>query len=84
MDSGPFFWVYIIQSEGEPGRFYTGFTEDLDRRLLEHNNWKLPNTARYAPWRLKAAVGFTDRDRALAFERYLKTASGRAFARNRL
>ncbi|MHC4916470.1 MAG: GIY-YIG nuclease family protein [Planctomycetota bacterium] len=78
------FWVYIIRSESRPERFYTGFTENLDTRLEDHNGRKLPNTARYAPWRLKTTIAFTDRKRALDFERYLKTASGRAFAKKRL
>jgi predicted GIY-YIG superfamily endonuclease len=84
MDTESLFWVYIIQSQARLERYYTGFTEDLDARLRDHNAGKLPNTARYAPWRMKTAIAFTDRDQALDFERYLKTSSGRAFAKKRL
>jgi hypothetical protein len=40
--------------------------------------------AQYAPWRLKTYIAFSDAQRALVFEKYLKSASGRAFAKKRL
>ena len=79
-----FFYVYILQSESSSEHFYVGFTEDLATRLKDHNEGKLPNTARFRPWRVKSAHAFTDKFRALAFETYLKSASGRAFAKKRL
>ena len=78
-----FFYVYILRSEAKP-RFYTGFTEDLDARLVHHNSGGDPHTAKYRPWCIKTAIAFTDREQALAFERYLKSPSGRAVARQRL
>jgi predicted GIY-YIG superfamily endonuclease len=78
-----FFYVYILQSEtGE--HFYVGLTEDLRARLKDHNSGKVPHTAKHRPWRIKTAVAFTDRERAIEFERYLKSPSGRAFAKKRL
>ena len=53
-------------------------------RLQRHNAGEVPHTAKFRPWRIKTAIAFTDRNRALRFERYLKTASGRAFAKKRL
>jgi len=79
-----FFYVYILQSEAEPARFYSGYTEDLKARLKKHNAGEVPHTSKFRPWRIKTAVAFTDLERAFAFERYLKTASGRAFAKKRL
>lgn len=79
-----FFYAYIIQSVEFPERFYSGFTEDLHGRLACHNRGSCPHTAKFRPWRLKTALAFTDRKQALEFERYLKTGSGRAFARRRL
>jgi predicted GIY-YIG superfamily endonuclease len=79
-----FFYVYIIQSEIYPDRFYVGFTSNLKKRLHEHNSGKLPNTSRYKPWIIKSAHAFTDKTKALAFEAYLKTPSGRAFSKKRL
>jgi len=79
-----FFYVYILQSERFPEAFYIGFTEDLRSRLPAHNAGRVPHTAKSRPWRIKTAVAFTDRERALEFERYLKSGSGRAFAKKRL
>jgi len=79
-----FYYVYILQSEKNSNRFYTGFTENLEARLKDHNNGKSPHTSEHAPWKIKTAVAFTDRQKAMDFERYLKTASGRAFAKKRL
>ena len=80
----PFFCVYILQSEIAAETFYVGFTEDLRVRLKTHNAGQVSHTAKFRPWRIKTAVAFTDRQRAAEFERYLKSASGRAFAKKRL
>jgi predicted GIY-YIG superfamily endonuclease len=64
-----FFCVYILQSVGDPLHFYTGFTENLEARLVHHNSGGDPHSAKYRPWRIKTAVAFTDREQALAFER---------------
>ena len=83
MDKSSFYYVYILQSVDDD-RFYTGFSEDLENRLKSHNTGKDPHTAKYRPWRIKTALAFTDRKKALEFERYLKSPSGRAFAKKRL
>lgn len=79
-----FHYVYTLESRGEPDRFYVGLTDDLAARLAKHNAGGVPHTAKCRPWRIKTAVAFCDRARAAAFERYLKSASGRAFAKKRL
>jgi len=79
-----FFYVYILQSELDTAHFYVGFTEDLQERLNTHNAGEVLHTAKFCPWRIKTAIAFTCRERAGQFERYLKTASGRAFAKKRL
>jgi len=79
-----FVYVYILQSEADPNSFYVGITEDLKSRLQKHNNGEVPHSSKFRPWRIKTAVAFSDPDRAAAFERYLKSGSGRAFARKRL
>lgn len=81
----PFHYVYIlVHTEADQDRFYTGLTDNLRRRLAQHNAGEVAHTAKYHPWRVKTAVAFRDRARAAAFEAYLKTASGRAFASKRL
>ena len=79
-----FFYVYILQSESDPLHFYTGFTENLESRLAHHNSGGDPHTTKYRPWLIKTAVAFADQKQARAFECYLKTPSGRAFAKKRL
>ncbi|MEI6342350.1 MAG: GIY-YIG nuclease family protein [Verrucomicrobiota bacterium] len=73
--------VYVLQSVVRPDRFYVGLTDDLAGRLARHNRGEVPSTRAGAPWEMRNAFGFRDRARAAAFERYLKSGSGRAFAR---
>ena len=79
-----FFYVYILRSVQTPERFYVGLTQDLKRRLARHNAGEVPHTSKFRPWRIKTAISFTDAQNAAEFEKYLKTASGRAFAKKRL
>jgi predicted GIY-YIG superfamily endonuclease len=55
-------------------------TDDLRQRLAAHNCGSSPHTSKYRPWRVVVAVRFEDGQRAAAFEQYLKSGSGRAFA----
>ncbi len=77
-------YVYILQSLPDAERFYTGITDDLKARLSKHKSGDVTHTAKYRPWRVKTYVAFTDESRAFAFEKYLKSGSGRAFAKARL
>ena len=79
-----FFYIYVLQSERDEDRFYTGLTDDLRKRLRNHNTGRVLHTAKWRPWRLKAYIALSDRVRAAAFERYLKSASGRAFVKKHL
>jgi len=75
-----FHYVYVLVSDGDPTRHCTGLTEDLNGRLWAHNAGQVPHTARNRPWRIETAIMFRSRTKAVAFERYLKSHSGRAFA----
>jgi len=77
-------YVYLLESINFPGRIYVGHTSDLRDRLKAHNAGQSPHTAKYKPWRLVTYLAFSDEAKAISFERYLKTASGRAFANKRL
>ncbi len=77
----PFSYVYILVSESEPSRHYTGMTENLAARLKDHNDGRCLHTAKHGPWRIETAVAFSSQAKALAFEKYLKSGSGREFAR---
>ncbi|MFW6153581.1 MAG: GIY-YIG nuclease family protein [Planctomycetota bacterium] len=76
--------MYMLQSVGQPGHWYVGMTENLPNRLSAHNALKVPHTAKFAPWQTETAVAFRDKAKALAFEKYLKRQSGRAFAKRHL
>lgn len=78
------FYVYMLVSEAVPEQRYTGFTADLQARLKAHNKGDSPHTSKFRPWRLVGYHAFEDERRALAFERYLKSGSGKAFANKRL
>jgi len=75
-------YVYLL--EGRESERYVGATTDLRRRLAEHNAAKSIQTAKFMPWRLVTYVAFSDDGKATAFERYLKSGSGHAFANKRL
>lgn len=77
-------YVYILQCLDDPKRYYVGVTADLRSRLQKHNAGEVSHTSKYAPWAIKTYVAFSDEKRAFAFEKYLKSPSGRAFAKKRL
>ena len=76
--------VYILESLKQEGRFYIGVSEEPIARLADHNAGRSPYTSKLRPWKLRVVLAFDDPQRAYDFERYLKSASGRAFAKKRL
>ncbi len=74
-------FVYILQSEVDASRYYVGLSDDTERRLVEHNSGKSIHTNKHRPWKVVVSIGFADPAKATAFERYLKSGSGRAFAK---
>jgi predicted GIY-YIG superfamily endonuclease len=78
------FHVYILRSGAQPTQTYVGFTTDLTTRLHKHNEGGSPHTAKHRPWQLIWSCAFDDKGKALAFEAYLKSHSGKAFAAKRL
>lgn len=79
-----FTYVYILQSEISPDHFYVGRTQDLRARVSRHNSGQVRHTSKWKPWRLKTYIALGESNRAVALERYLKSASGRAFIKKRL
>ncbi len=78
------YYVYIIRSISNPQQIYVGRTINLEKRLSNHNAGTTPYTKRYKPWELLVQIGFKDEIKAIAFEQYLKSGSGRAFRDKRL
>ncbi|MGD0907609.1 MAG: GIY-YIG nuclease family protein [Candidatus Acidiferrales bacterium] len=77
-------YVYILQSKSSPDQSYIGSTSDLRKRLAEHNAGKSIHTNKFKPWALKTYVALPEKHLAEEFERYLKSGSGRAFAKSHL
>jgi predicted GIY-YIG superfamily endonuclease len=73
-------FVYILQSISHPDQYYTGLCADVSARLSAHNAGQSPHTSKYKPWRLLCYHWFERQETAAAFERYLKSGFGRAFA----
>jgi predicted GIY-YIG superfamily endonuclease len=71
----------MLQSESKPDRYYVGCTRNLKRRFNEHNSGDSIHTKKFIPWKLVGYCAFSNPDKADMFEMYLKTASGRAFAK---
>ena len=67
-----FYYVYLLVDVATESHRYTGVTEDLTARLAKHNAGEVPHTAKFRPWKVEAYF---------AFETYLKTGSGHAFAK---
>ena len=77
-------YVYLIESVHDHERHYVGQTCNLKSRLADHNAGKSIYTQRYKPWNLVCYLGFADEKKALSFEKYLKSGSGKTFLRRHL
>lgn len=71
------YWVYIIESEKD-GRWYIGQTNDLARRVRDHNRGYSNYTKKFRPWHLYASKIFTDRAEAMRVERRIKNFKSRS------
>ncbi|NUQ14449.1 MAG: GIY-YIG nuclease family protein [Flavobacteriales bacterium] len=70
-------WVYILLCAD--GRSYVGCTKDMEARLRRHEAGTVHSTKDRLPVKCMATFGFIDKHKAYAFEKYLKSGSGRAF-----
>ncbi|MCK4651221.1 GIY-YIG nuclease family protein [Candidatus Babeliales bacterium] len=77
------YYVYLIQSIKNPEKTYAGYTTKLKERLQKHNEGGSVFTSTYRPWKLIIYLAFRDKGKALEFEIYLKSHSGRTFAKKR-
>ncbi len=77
------YYVYLLRSIPNPDQTYIGYTEDLKTRFKAHNHGQSPHTANYKPW-VVSYHAFKDKSTDLAFEKYLKFHSKKAFANKRL
>ncbi|NBB78131.1 MAG: GIY-YIG nuclease family protein [Verrucomicrobia bacterium] len=77
-------YVYILESDASAGQQYIGYSRNLKQRIEDHNLGHSPHTAKYRPWNLVFYAAFAKKFKALEFESYLKSHSGKAFAAKRL
>jgi predicted GIY-YIG superfamily endonuclease len=77
-------FVYMLKNGETPPRYYTGVTSDVPKRYAEHNAGTCTHTAKHRPWSIDVVIEFSGDQRAVAFERYLKSGSGVAFAKRHL
>ncbi|OGY41154.1 MAG: hypothetical protein A2Y67_00970 [Candidatus Buchananbacteria bacterium RBG_13_39_9] len=70
-----FYFVYIIQSL-KLNKLYIGFTEDLNKRIKEHNENKSRYTKNKGHWKLIFYEAYLNKYDALRRERYLKSSKG--------
>jgi putative endonuclease len=74
-------FVYVLKNADPSLQFYVGLTSNVGARVSDHNDGRCPHTAMRRPWKLHVSIEFADEETALRFERYLKSGSGRAFAK---
>ena len=74
-------YVYILRSMKCFDKIYVGYTANIKNRLDVHNSGRSIYAARYKPWILIWQCGFKDEEMAISFEKYLKSGSGKAFAK---
>ena len=72
-------YVYVIESVHQRQQHYVGISHDLKQRLQDHNEGKSAHTRKFKPWHLVAYIGFANEQTANAFEKYLKSGSGKTF-----
>jgi putative endonuclease len=76
-------YVYILKSSVD-NKLYVGSTNDIKRRLAEHNSGKVDSTKPRMPLTLVSYFCVRDKTKAVSFEQYLKTGSGKAFLNKRI
>ena len=72
------YMVYILQSS-TTGRYYTGFTNDLDRRLAEHNRKKGKYTDAGQPWVIAYTEEYDSKIDAQTREKFIKSRKSKSF-----
>jgi predicted GIY-YIG superfamily endonuclease len=76
-------YVYILKSATDKN-LYVGSTNNISRRLSEHNSGKVDSTKNRAPFSLEAYFAVKDKSKAIGLEQYFKTGSGRALLQKRI
>ncbi len=78
------YYVYLLRSKTHPDQTYIGYTQNLRVRIEQHNASKSTHTNKFRPWDLLVYIALPEKDLAEKLEAYLKSGSGRAFAKRHL
>ena len=78
-----YFYIYVLNSEKD-GNNYVGYTGDLRKRLKEHEKGYVKSTKNRRPLNLIYFEGCLKQEDATHREKYLKTAWGKRYIKNRL
>ncbi len=70
------YYVYILRSDSDE-KLYKGFTQDLKRRISEHNSGKSGFTRGKGPWKLVYYEAFASKKDARREELFLKSGKGK-------
>ena len=73
-----FYYVYVLISKKD-GSTYVGYTNDINRRIKEHNNGNVESTRNKKPFELIYFEGYKNNKLAINREMYLKTGWGRNY-----
>jgi putative endonuclease len=65
------FTTYILESDSTK-RLYIGQTNDIERRITQHQNQRVKSTKNRGPWKLLYAISFETRLEAVQLEQKLK------------
>ncbi len=76
------YYVYILYSRNY-NRTYTGQTNNIEKRLLQHNKGRNKSTKPYIPWEIIHLEKYTTREESVAREKYLKSKAGSIFIREK-
>lgn len=74
-------YVYKLRSKKVSSQFYTGFTSNFKERFRCHNSGQSAHTSKYIPWDIEFVICINSKQKAIRFEKYLKSGSGRAFCK---
>jgi putative endonuclease len=78
-----YYYTYVLQSEKDKN-FYTGYTDNIKLRVQQHNAGKVKSTKNRQPLKLIYWEGCLNQKDALLREKYLKSAWGKRYIKNRL
>src|SRR3989338_2453489 len=76
------YYTYVLRSKAD-NKLYVGFTNDLKKRVLEHNKGTVQATKTRRPMNLIYYEACLDKDKAISREKYFKTGFGRRFLKSK-